>query len=285
MSVSLPHRPNEGHKGTFGRVLVVAGSPGMSGAACLAATAALRSGSGLVTVAVPESIQSIVAGYEPSYMTTALPCDDKGQLATPSESVIDQLVAGRDAVAIGPGLGTSSAVSNLVAQLMQHTTCPLVIDADALNCVAAGKFTLDRSTPTILTPHPGEFARLTGRSIGDVQSNRISAAHEYAVGNNVIVVLKGPKTIVTDGNTIYENTTGNSGMATGGTGDVLTGIIASLCGQSMDSIDAAVTAVYAHGLSGDLCANADSPQGMIASDLLLWLPKAWAKMSRRTFAN
>jgi len=248
----------------------------MSGAACLAGTAALRSGSGLVTVAVPGSIQDIVAGYEPSYMTAALPCDDTGRLAPVSNSLISELVAGRDAIAIGPGLGTSDTASKLVEKIIQRAECPLIIDADALNCVAAGDIPLERSATTVVTPHPGEFSRLTGNSIADIQSNRCNTARQFAETHNVIVVLKGPCTIVTDGIRVYENSTGNSGMATGGTGDVLTGIMVSLCGQSMDSIDAAVTAVYAHGLAGDLCAEAGSAQGMIASDLLCWLPKAWA---------
>lgn len=276
MQIQLPPRPDDGHKGTFGRVLIVAGSPGMSGAACLAGTAALRSGAGLAMVAVPHSIQSVVASYEPSYTTAGLPCAPGGQLAAGAVEAVTDLTDGRDAVAAGPGLGQHSVVRDVVQALVRHVRAPLVLDADALNCVARCQMSLARDAATILTPHPGEFSRLTGRSSDDVNDYREDLAKEYALQHQVVVVLKGKGTVVTDGNEVYVNSTGNSGMGTGGSGDVLTGIITALCGQGMSAYAAAVAAVRAHGLAGDLAAEAGSERGLIASDLLQWLPRAWA---------
>ncbi len=278
MQLRLPQRPTDAHKGTFGRVLIIAGSSGMSGAACLSATAALRAGAGLVTVAVPQAIQAIVASFEPSYTTAALPCGDGGLLSGRSVRTAVDLLADRDVVGVGPGLGSSNIVRKLVRGLISEATVPLVLDADALNAVAAEGISLKRDAPTIVTPHPGEFVRLSGRSYEDVAANRQVLAAEYAEQHKVIVVLKGAATIVTDGVETYTNATGNPGMATGGTGDVLTGVIAALCGQGMQPYAAAVAGVYAHGLAGDMVAAATSEQGLIASDLLDWLPHVWSRI-------
>jgi len=278
MQLRLPQRPTDAHKGTFGRVLIIAGSSGMSGAACLSATAALRAGAGLVTVAVPQAIQAIVASFEPSYTTAALPCGDGGLLSGRSVRTAVDLLADRGVVGVGPGLGSSNIVRKLVRGLISEATVPLVLDADALNAVAAEGISLKRDAPTIVTPHPGEFVRLSGRSYEDVAANRQVLAAEYAEQHKVIVVLKGAATIVTDGVETYINATGNSGMATGGTGDVLTGVIAALCGQGMQPYAAAVAGVYAHGLAGDMVAAATSEQGLIASDLLDWLPHVWSRI-------
>jgi len=276
MQIPLSSRPRDGHKGTFGRVLIIAGSPGMSGAASLAGTAALRSGAGLVTVAVPQSIQSIVASFEPSFTTVGLPCRNDGQLSGETIDVVSQLLTGRDAVGVGPGLGQSEVVGSVIRALIERADVPLILDADALNAVASGSLSLRRAAPTVMTPHPGEFARLTGRSAGEVETQRESLAVEYARRQGVVVVLKGAGTVVTDGTQTYVNTTGNSGMATGGTGDVLTGVITALSGQGMTSYDASVAAVFVHGRAGDLAAGETSERGLIASDLLKWLPHAWA---------
>lgn len=278
MQIQLPPRPVDAHKGTFGRVLVVAGSSGMSGAACLAGSAALRAGAGLVMVAAPQSIQSVVASFEPSCTTAALPCRPDGQLSAVADDAVAELLSGRDAVAAGPGLGQSPAVTQMVQCLLQQADAPLILDADALNAVAAGRLSLQRPRPTVVTPHPGEFARLTGSSTAEVNQNREKLAKDFAVQHGVIVVLKGPGTVVTDGTRVFVNPTGNPGMATGGTGDVLTGIIAGLCAQRMPVLEAAVTAVYAHGLAGDLVAASGSERGLIASDLLHTLPRAWKKI-------
>ena len=278
MQYQLPRRPADGHKGTFGRVAIIAGSPGMSGAACLAGKAALRSGAGLVTVAVPESIQPIVAAFEPSYMTVALSCGDDGRLATDVAAGVLELLAIQDAVAIGPGLTQKDAARELVRALISHVNVPLILDADALNSVAADKLSLTRSAPTIVTPHPGEFARLTGLSPEEIHTNRQSLSTEFARKTETIVVLKGAGTVVTNGIQTYVNSTGNSGMATGGSGDVLTGVITALCGQHLNPYEAAVAGVHAHGLAGDLYAEERSARGMIASDLLESLPFAWGRL-------
>ena len=254
----------------------------MSGAACLSGTAALRSGSGLVTVAVPRSIQSVVAAFEPSYMTVGLACGADEQLQVTRNEELGRLLAqhfaGRDAVAIGPGLGRCSGAVQLVRTALQQVEVPLVIDADALNIVATDDISLEREAATILTPHPGEFARLLKRTADEVNSQREKLAREFARSHGVIVVLKGHRTLTTDGSRLVQNQTGNSGMATAGSGDVLTGIIASLCGQGLDPFSAAVVGVQSHGLAGDLCAAATSGRGMIASDLLAWLPNAWSEL-------
>ncbi len=249
----------------------------MSGAVCLAAVAALRSGSGLVTAVVPRSIQGIVAGFEPCIMMVGLGDDpDAGLLPVPLESVA-RLADGNDAVGIGPGLGQCDAAAALVGDLLKHCQCPVVVDADALNTSARhGLLTVGRATSTcVITPHPGEFSRLIGRPIKEIEQHRQELAARFAETHKLIVVLKGPGTIVTDGVHVYQNVTGNSGMATGGCGDVLTGIITSLLGQGLPGFDAAVIAVHVHGLAGDIAAERFTQRGMIASDLLSCLPEAW----------
>jgi len=278
MNIDLPRRPSDAHKGTFGRVLIVAGSPGMSGAACLCASGALRAGAGLVTVALPESIQPVVASFEPSYMTIALPCDGDRQLSGEAVDVVAGLVPEFDAVGIGPGLGQSAVVVSVVKTLIATVQVPLILDADALNVIASLEMSLQRMAPTVVTPHPGEFARLTKRTSADVNSQREELAREYASIHQAIVILKGASTIVSNGADTYVNSTGNSGMATGGSGDVLTGVVTALCGQGMEPFDAAVASVHCHGLAADLCAEATSERGMIASDLLTWLPQAWRQV-------
>lgn len=293
----LPGRPADGHKGTFGRVLIVGGSPGMSGAVCLSSVAALRSGSGLVTAAVPASIQSIVAAFEPSVMTAGLVSADDGTLIEPRRSVVKELVAGRDAIAVGPGLGCGRSTTKLLKLILEQATCPLVLDADALNlCAEHALLTTNRLTvPCVITPHPGEFARLTSKTVDDVQRQREQLAAAFADQTGCVVVLKGPGpkpdltepmassalhtgTVVTDGSRVFRNSTGNAGMATGGSGDVLTGIVASLLGQGMPPLEAAALAVHVHGLAGDVAAERFTQRAMIASDLLTCLPDAWRRL-------
>jgi ADP-dependent NAD(P)H-hydrate dehydratase len=277
---ALPVRPENGHKGTFGKVLVIGGSVGMSGAVCLSSVSALRSGSGLVTAAIPRSIQTIVASHEASVMTIGLSTDSDGLLASQSTAFIEQFLAGKDAIAIGPGLGQSAAAADLVARVLEICRVPLIMDADALNAAAAHGLLAKRNTvtPCVITPHPGEFSRLTGKPASDDEEIRISTAVEFATTHGLTVVLKGPRTVVTNGERLFMNTTGNSGMAKGGSGDVLTGIVASLLGQKMNAFEAAALAVHAHGRAGDLAASELGQRGMIASDLLKSLPKAWQMM-------
>lgn len=282
----LPARPADGHKGTFGRVLVIAGSRGMSGAACLSGKAALRGGAGLVYVACPVSIQAIVAGYEPGYLTIGLPEDSEGRLAESTRSSLKPALTDKDAIALGPGLGQTSAIRAVARWLYREMTAPLVLDADGLNVLAEdfrrGQFSEPvsaiNSGPRVLTPHPGEFSRLSGRSIREIEARREVLAREFALQHQVTLVLKGPGTIVTDGERLMVNTTGNSGMATGGTGDVLTGLIAALLTQNMGPFEAARLAVHLHGLAGDIAAEELSEPGLIASDLPLYIGRAWKQM-------
>lgn len=275
----LPIRPPDGHKGTFGRLLMVGGSSGMAGAVSLSGMSALRSGAGLVSLAVPESIAGSVSVMEPSYMTIPLKDDLHGRISEDAFPVLNTKLSVMDSAAFGPGLGRSSDLDQIVNQLYRTSELPLVLDADALNSLADQPEIMSvHAGPRVLTPHPGEFGRLLGVETSCVQSNREALTMEFAAKNQLTIVLKGPETIVTDGEQCYVNQTGNAGMATGGSGDVLTGIIVSLIAQKMSPVDASVLGVYAHGLAGDLAASELSQRGMIASDLIEYLPYAWKKI-------
>lgn len=279
----LPPRAPNSHKGTYGRVLIVAGSRGMSGAAALAGMGALRGGAGLVQVAVPREVLPIVAGHSPCYLTAALLHDADGQLAADAAAEILDLAKQADVLGIGPGLGQSDAVQHIVRTVLARCSVPVVLDADGLNVLA--KFLIDaalpkRQGPLVLTPHPGEFARLTRSSTKDVHDEREAMAVNFAAKENVVLVLKGHTTLVTDGKSLYRNTTGNPGMATGGTGDVLTGLIAALLAQHLEPFKAAQLAVYLHGLAGDYAAQELGQPSLIATDLLRFLPKAFGILPR-----
>ncbi len=277
----LPVRADDAHKGDCGRVLVIAGSRGMSGAACLTAKAALRGGAGLVTAAVPESIQPLVATYEPSYLTVGLPEDDQGRIRTGAMQRLNDALENQSAVAIGPGLGQSAGLLDLVGELYCSCTLPMVIDADALNLLAKRQYLLTRSEGAIarvLTPHPGEFSRLTGVDTSAIQENRQQHALEFARKHRVVLLLKGSGTIITDGARMAVIATGNSGLATGGTGDVLTGVISSLLAQGLGPFEASHLGAHVHGIAGDLAAEELSKPGLIASDLLHYLGRAWCEM-------
>jgi NAD(P)H-hydrate epimerase len=275
----LPPREPDSHKGTFGRALLVGGSRGMTGAIALAGMATLRSGAGLVTLAVPESVLAIVAAYEPSYMTIGLAEVEHspGQLGG---SALAQIKSGAETatcVAVGPGIGRSDAITKLVNELYRDIPQPLVIDADALFALAQKKNSLAKpGGPRILTPHLGEFQRLLQRDALE-RDEAESLAVQMAADNNIIVVLKGQHTLVTDGRESFHNVTGNPGMATGGSGDVLTGVITALACQGLAPYEAAQLGVYLHGLAGDLCANDFGQVGMIASDIVKYLPRAFCQ--------
>lgn len=278
---SVPKRNDDANKGDCGRALIVAGSRGMSGAACLAGKATLRGGAGLVTVAVPIGIVNIVATYEPSYMTLGLAEDDHGRIHQTATQQLAQTLPHQTAVGIGPGLGQSAVLLELVADLYNTIPLPSVFDADALNLLAKRSYLVKRPVDAparILTPHPGEFARLSGLDVEEIEKNRTQHASEFARKNNVILVLKGQNTVVTDGKKVAINTTGNSGMATGGTGDVLTGVLTALLAQGMGAFEAAQLGVHLHGLAGDLAAEELSKPGMIASDLPHFLGRAWCEL-------
>lgn len=276
---TLPARPEESHKGTFGKALIVAGSRGMSGAACLAGLGALRGGAGLVQLAVPAGILPIVAAVEPSHLTVSLPEDDHGRISRLAAREILGLAPDCSAMAIGPGCGTSPDLLELVHLVYTTVSVPLVVDADGLNALSRLSGGLPQApAPRVLTPHPGEFARLLGTDTKSVQADRETLAAEFAAKHGVIVLLKGHRTVITDGQRTAINTTGNSGMATGGTGDVLTGLITALLAQGMTAFDAARLGAHLHGLAGDLAASELSRPGLIASDLARYLGKAWLQV-------
>lgn len=277
----LPPRAADAHKGTFGRVLVVAGSRGMSGAAVLCASAALRGGAGLVRLALPTSQLPIAAAANPCYMTSPLPENDQGQLAFSGTGELLELVRSSTVTALGPGLGRGDEVGQVIAAVLEHPGPPLVLDADALHALIPRLDLLARQRrPLVLTPHPGEFAALTGSGVPRPEQRQEQALH-FAATHGVTLVLKGHRTVITDGRRLALNSTGNPGMATGGSGDVLTGLIAALLAQGLDSFAAAQLGVYLHGLAGDLARAELGEVGMIASDLLHYLPRAFLAHARQ----
>jgi NAD(P)H-hydrate epimerase len=302
----FPARPPAMHKGGAGRVLVAAGSPGMAGAAVLAAGAALRGGAGLVYVSADKSLWPIIQTREPCAVCVGRPkvetervSPGNARASAGAPETRDSFFAGYDAVAIGPGLGTSVDAEYLVARAFADYGGPLIIDADALNIIARREHRdrpllsrllslLSRSPDAIpravITPHPGEAARLLGVSVADIQSDRLTAAARLADEYGVVAVLKGHASIIavpSCGDNVYvsdmeifENTTGNPGMATGGSGDALTGMIASFAAQGMNLRDASIAGVFIHGFAGDLAATKRGEYGLIATDIVDALPAA-----------
>jgi NAD(P)H-hydrate epimerase len=272
----LPLRRPAVHKGDFGRVLVVAGSRGMTGAACLAAAAAARAGAGLVTLGVPESLHSLVEVKLTEVMTVPLPDTGRGSFSSTARPEILSLLEKADVLALGPGLSGEPEAFALVRELLPEVPVPCVLDADALNALAGVSDLLKKvPAPVVITPHPGEMSRLLGNDTRKIQENRLRTAGEAAVNWGVTVLLKGYRTVVAapDG-TVYINPTGNPGMATGGSGDVLTGIITALVGQGLDAAQAAAAGAYLHGLAGDLAAGEKGMVGLIAGDILEAFPQA-----------
>ena len=271
----LPHlhqRPKDGHKGTFGKILIIGGSVGFSGAPALAAISALRSGSGLVRVAVPASIWPVVAATNPCYTTVPL-ADDQGQMASSAVTRVQSLLPDNDVAAFGPGAGTDSGVRDVLISLLAADGLKLVIDADGLNVLAKlsgpGGWVDKRKAQVVLTPHPGEMARLWKSVFREpMPDNRTECAGKLAERCGCIVVLKGAGTVVTDGQRVYVNTSGNPGMATAGSGDVLTGVIAALAGQGLTLFDASVLGVYVHGLAGNIAAAVHGQVSLIATDIV-----------------
>ncbi len=277
----LPPRPPDSHKGDFGLALIVGGSKGMVGAVALAGMAALRGGAGLVRVGVPKVCQEVVAAFEPSYMTVGLACDRAGRLSFDARQQVLQSADAATVVGIGPGLGRSLSLDRLVPWLYRHVDKPMVVDADALNALASRPETLGQGGgPRILPPPPGEFARLLG--VARVPSeSRVPAAVDLAARTRTIVVLKGHRTVVTDGRRQWTNSSGNPGMATGGSGDVLTGLIAALACQGLSPFDAARLGAYLHGLAGDLAEAELGQESIIARDLVRFLPNAFLAYRQR----
>jgi ADP-dependent NAD(P)H-hydrate dehydratase len=277
---SLPPRAPDAHKGTFGKVLVVAGSRGMSGAAVMCGGAALRGGAGLVQVATPSDVQLQVAAGNPCYTTAGLPIEAKGSIAADAVPVILELAESATVLALGPGIGQGGKLPEILEILLVQAPLPVVLDADGLNVLAnlpADVFKR-RHAPTVLTPHPGEFGRLLHRPTAEVLADRQELAVHFAAERGVVLVLKGHNTLVTDGVRLYRNTTGNPGMATGGSGDVLTGLIAALIAQGLAPFEAAQLGVYLHGKAGDLAAEEIGQVGLIATDIIDHLPAAFRSL-------
>jgi NAD(P)H-hydrate epimerase len=277
----LPDRPQGGHKGTFGRLVVIGGSRGLTGAVKLAATAALRSGSGLVTAAVPAALSDVMGAALAEVMHIPLPSSSDSALGMESLEPALDFARKCDAVVLGPGMGASDPAQEFTAEFVRLCAVPMVIDADGLNCLSKRLACLKEcEAPCVLTPHPGEMARLVDSSIGEVQEAREETAASFAREHGCVLVLKGPNTIIADGDNMYINTTGNSGMASGGSGDVLSGITASLLGQGMEALEAAAAAVYVHGMAGDVAAQRRSGRGMIAGDIIESLCDVWLQFER-----
>lgn len=270
----LPDRPEDGHKGTFGKVLIVGGSVGYSGATVLAARAAVRGGTGLVFVGVPRSLWQVAAVKLDEAMPFPLAEDASGRLDYSAMAPILRRLEGCDAGLVGPGLGQSGALDVLVTETLKNARCPMVADADGLNALSRHMDSMSQiKAPLILTPHDGEYARLAGHL---PERDREREAAEFACTHGCILVLKGHRTVIAapDGET-FINTTGNHGMAKGGSGDVLSGLILSLLGQGMEPVRAAAAAVWVHGRAGDLAAEAKGFRGMTPSDLIEELPRVW----------
>ena len=265
----LPDRDENAHKGNFGKILLLCGSRGYTGAAYLAAMGALRSGAGLVFLGVPESIYAIEAVKLNEAIVFPLP-DDGGMLSGWAIPEILDRLPKMDAVLMGCGLGQSYKTRSVVKAVLENAACPVVVDADGINVLSGHKDILrGRKVPTILTPHDGEFARLGG-IIGE---DRMASASEMALDLGCVMLLKGHRTCITDGHTGYINTTGNPGMAVGGSGDLLSGIIVSLLGQGLAPLEAAACGAWLHGAAGDLCAQEIGQYGMLPTDMLLALPR------------
>lgn len=265
----LPDRDPYGHKGTFGKVLLLCGSVGFTGAAWLAAMGALRTGAGLVYLGVPQSIYAIEAVKLNEAVVFPLP-DEDGALAEDAIPEILERIPHMDAVLIGPGLGNKAGTLAVVKAVLKNARCPVIVDADGINVLAAHRDVLrGRPYDTILTPHDGEFLRIGGA----IKDDRMESAMALAISLGCIVLLKGHRTCITDGSRCYVNKTGNPGMAVGGSGDVLAGIITALAGQGISPLEAAACGAWLHGAAGDICASEIGQYGMLPSDMLRVLPR------------
>jgi NAD(P)H-hydrate epimerase len=277
----LRRRDRRAHKGIFGHCLIIAGSPGKTGAAAMSANSAVRAGSGLVSLAVAASLNPILEIKTTEAMTIPLPDSDNGYLDASALGAIENSLTERDAVAIGPGLGCQPQTATLMRSLVETVTLPLVIDADGLNAVAEDVAVLRRkkSASVVMTPHPGEMARLLGITVAEVETNRVETAREFARAHGVHLILKGARTIIAapDG-AVAINTSGNPGMASGGMGDVLTGVLVSLLGQGYNAWDACCLGVFIHGYAADMVAEAKGEIGMNATDVQEMLPLAFNRL-------
>jgi ADP-dependent NAD(P)H-hydrate dehydratase / NAD(P)H-hydrate epimerase len=276
-------RPAESNKGNYGHVLVVGGSVGKAGSVAMAGMSALRAGAGLATIATPKSVLPTVAGFHPELMTEPLRETRDGTLSAGAGARLDALVKGKSVLAIGPGTSRNAETSELVRTLVAGAEIPVVLDADGLNAFEGLTDELSgKGRVLVITPHPGEMARLAGCSTADVQKDRLGVARKFARDHDLTVVLKGNRTLVIqpDGEA-WVNTTGNPGMSTGGTGDILTGMVAAMIAQHPKDVTMAVcAAVHLHGLAGDVMRESVGEHSMVATDLLRGLPEAFLRVQR-----
>jgi len=274
-------RPATAHKGDFGRVFVLAGSRGMTGAAHLAGMAALRSGAGLVTIGIPDAVYLVIAKRESELMIRPFPSTNKGTLSLKGFPEMERFCATQNVLAIGPGLSQHITTQKLIRKVLEKTELPLVIDADGLNALKGHLKILDVCRDrAVLTPHPGEFVRVFGGKLDDSDALRKKRALDTAQKHGVIIVLKGHHTVIAaPGGNCHVNTTGNPGMATAGSGDVLTGVIAALMGQGLSCFEAACVGVYVHGLAGDLAAKKVGQVSLTAGDILRFLPDVFKELT------
>jgi ADP-dependent NAD(P)H-hydrate dehydratase / NAD(P)H-hydrate epimerase len=274
-------RPLAANKGNFGHVLVIGGSVGKAGSVAMAGIAALRTGAGLSTVATPKSVLATVAGFHPEVMTEPLDETDAGSISTRASGAVDALIKGKTVLAVGPGISRKPETSEFVRSLVTKCKTPLVLDADGLNAFEGRAAELNgKGRALVITPHPGEMARLAASTIAAVQRDRINVARNFARGHELIVVLKGHRTLIAqpDG-TVWVNTTGNPGMATGGTGDILTGMVSGLIAQNPEHIvEAVFAAVHLHGLAGDVARESVGEHSLVATDLVKALPEAFRRV-------
>jgi len=289
LNLIIPHdiapltapRPRAANKGNFGHVLVIGGSVGKAGAAAMAGMSGLRVGAGLSTVGTPKSVLATVAGFHPEVMTEPLPETRAGTIAQSALSRIGELAKLKTVLAIGPGISRNSETSRLVRALVKKRKIPLVLDADGLNAFEGHANELDgKAVPLVLTPHPGEMARLTGMTVAAIQHDRINVARNFAREHNLILVLKGHRTLVVSPDSqVWVNPTGNPGMATGGTGDILTGMVAGFIAQNPHQVfEAVMAAVQMHGLAGDVARETMGEHSLVATDLVRDLPEAFRRV-------
>jgi NAD(P)H-hydrate epimerase len=285
VSALLPVRQSDSHKGDYGHVLIVAGSIGRTGAALMAARACLRSGAGLVTVGVPESLSGVFQSRFTEEMTLVLPDSGYGTLASgASRAILDFAQKNADVVAVGPGLGVTEGTTEILNSIILESPCPVVIDADGLNALRGNRKLLSQAkAPVILTPHPGEMKRLledAGSGTADIEKERIETARSFAKETGTYLVLKGVPTVIAapDGKA-FVNATGNPGMASAGAGDVLTGMISGLLAQNRDPLPACILGVYLHGLAGDIAASKRGEHSLIATDIIDGIPAAFQRLT------
>ena len=271
----LPPRPLDGHKGTFGHVLVIAGSAGKTGAACLSAEGAVRGGAGLVTVAIAADLNPVLEEKLTEAMTIPIPSSLDGALGEDAAALLGREASARDALVVGPGLGTRPETVRLLERLLPQLALPTVIDADGLNAFAGRPETLRTKAPRILTPHPGEMSNLLGCSVGEVQEDRVRAARALSRQTGAVVILKGARSVIAEPNgEVRINLPGGPGLATGGTGDVLAGLLGALLAQGCSAFDAASLGTHLHGLAGGEL----GPVGGTAGEVAALLPEVWASL-------